>query len=126
MESGTLKGHIAMGAAAIIWGLMSPVSKLVMVAAVVVVVAPAAACAVAGVPDVRTVCHRAGLPAVDLLPKPWVYRAAIAAHAAPVEFQCLRNQAFVARHDVGKVPKALRRVPLRSDVDVNSTGYSAR
>lgn len=30
MESGTLKGHIAMGAAAIIWGLMSPVSKLVM------------------------------------------------------------------------------------------------
>ena len=30
MESGTLKGHIAMGAAAVIWGLMSPVSKLVM------------------------------------------------------------------------------------------------
>lgn len=30
MESGTLKGHIAMGTAAVIWGLMSPVSKLVM------------------------------------------------------------------------------------------------
>ena len=30
MESGTLKGHIAMGVAAVIWGLMSPVSKLVM------------------------------------------------------------------------------------------------
>ena len=27
----------------------------------------------------------------------------------------------MTRHDVGKVPKALRRVPLRSDVDVNST-----
>ena len=91
-----------------------------MVAAVIVVVAPAVACAVAGVPDVRKVCHRAGLLAVDLLQKPWVYRAAIAAHAAPVEFQCLSNQAFVARHDVGKVPKALRRVSLRPDVDVDS------
>ena len=30
MPSETLKGHIAMGAAAFIWGLMSPVSKLVM------------------------------------------------------------------------------------------------
>lgn len=30
MESGTLKGHTAMAAAAVIWGLMSPVSKLVM------------------------------------------------------------------------------------------------
>ena len=90
-----------------------------MVAAVIVVVAPAVACAVAGVPDVRKVCHRAGLLAVDLLQKPWVYRAAIAAHAAPVEFQCLSNQAFVARHDVGKVPKALRRVSLRPDVDVD-------
>ena len=30
MPSETLKGHIAMGAAAVIWGLMSPVSKLVM------------------------------------------------------------------------------------------------
>lgn len=30
MDSETLKGHTAMGAAAIIWGLMSPVCKLVM------------------------------------------------------------------------------------------------
>ena len=30
MPSEALKGHIAMGAAAVIWGLMSPVSKLVM------------------------------------------------------------------------------------------------
>lgn len=91
-----------------------------MVAAVVVVVAPAVACAVAGVPDVCKVRHRAGLPAVDLLQKPRVYRAAVAAHAAPVELQRLGDQAFVARHDVGKVPKALRRVPLRPDVDVDS------
>ena len=27
----------------------------------------------------------------------------------------------MARHNIGKVPKALRRVPLRSDVDVHST-----
>ena len=91
-----------------------------MVAAVVVVVAPAVACAVTGVPDVCKVRHRAGLPAVDLLQKPRVYRAAVAAHAAPVELQRLGDQAFVARHDVGEVPKALRRVPLRPDVDVDS------
>ena len=90
-----------------------------VVAAVVVVMTPAVACIVAGVPDVRKVRHRAGFPAVDLLQKPWVYRAAVAAHAAPVELQRLGDQAFVARHDVGKVPKALRRVPLRPDVDVD-------
>ena len=34
---------------------------------------------------------------------------------------CIRDsQAFVARHDVGKVPKALRRVSLRPDVDVDT------
>ena len=82
-----------------------------MVAAVVVVVTPAVACAVAGVPDVRKVRHRAGFPAVDLLQKPWVYRAAVAAHAAPVQLQSFCDQAFVACHDVGEVPKALRRVP---------------
>ena len=38
-----------------------------MVAAVVVVVVSAVVCAVAGVPDVRKLGHRAGLPAVDLL-----------------------------------------------------------
>ena len=38
-----------------------------MVAAVIVVVAPAVACAVAGVPDIRELGHRAGFPAVDLL-----------------------------------------------------------
>ena len=91
-----------------------------MVAAVIVVVAPAAACAVAGVPDVRKVRHRAGLPAVDLLQKPRVYRAAVAAHAAPVEFQRLSDQALMACHDVGKVAQALRRVSLRPDVDVDA------
>ena len=56
-----------------------------MVAAVVVVVTPAVACAVAGVPDVRKLCHRLGLSAVDLGEKVGVYRAAVAAHAAAVE-----------------------------------------
>ena len=91
-----------------------------MVAAVIVVVVPAVACAVAVVPDVRKLRHRAGLPAVDLLQKPWVYRAAVAAHASLVEFQRLGDQAFVARHDVGKVPKALRRVALRPNMDVDA------
>src|SRR5699024_5862846 len=38
---------------------------------------------------------------------------------APVQLQCVSNQAFMARHDVGKVPKALRRVTLRPNVDVD-------
>lgn len=91
-----------------------------MVAAVVVVVTPAVACAVAGVPDVRKLCHRLGLSAVDLGEEVWVYRAAVAAHAAAVELQSFCDQALVARHDVGEVPKALRCVALRSDVDVDS------
>ena len=56
-----------------------------MVAAVVVMLVPAVACAVAGVPDVRKLCHRLGLSAVDLGEKVGVYRAAVAAHAAAVE-----------------------------------------
>lgn len=91
-----------------------------MVAAVVVVVAPAVACAVTGVPDVCKVRHRLGFSAVDLGEEVGVYRAAVAAHAAPVELQRLGDQTFVARHDVSEVPKALRRVPLRPDVDVDS------
>ena len=46
---------------------------------------PAVACAVAGVPDVRKLCHRLGLSAVDLGEKVGVYRATVAAHAAAVE-----------------------------------------
>ncbi len=91
-----------------------------MVAAVIVVVVPAVVCAVAVVPDIRKLDHRAGLSAVDLFQEPWVYRAAVASHAALVKFQRLSDQALVACHDVGKVPKALRRVPLRPDVDVDS------
>ena len=90
-----------------------------MVAAVVVVVAPAVACAVAGVPDVRKLCHRLGLSAVDLGEEVWVYRAAVAAHAAAVELQSFCDQALVARHDVGEVPKALRCVSVCPDVDVD-------
>ncbi len=56
-----------------------------MVAAVVVMLVPAVACAVAGVPDVRKLCHRLGLSAVDLGEKVGVYRATVAAHAAAVE-----------------------------------------
>lgn len=91
-----------------------------MVAAVVVMLVSAVACAVAGVPDVRKLRHCLGLPAVDLGEEVGVYRAAVAAHAAAVELQSFCDQAFVACHDVGEVPKALRRVPLGSDVDVYS------
>src|SRR5699024_6099308 len=56
-----------------------------MVAAVVVMLVPAVACAVAGVPDVRKLRHRLGLSAVDLGEEVGVYRAAVAAHAAAVE-----------------------------------------
>ncbi len=91
-----------------------------MVAAVVVVLVSAVARAVAGVPDVRKLRHRLGLSAVDLGEEVGVYRAAVAAHAAAVKLQGFCDQAFVACHNVGEVPKALRCVALRSNVDVNS------
>ena len=90
-----------------------------MVAAVVVVLAPAVVCAVARVPDVRKGCHRGRLLPVDLLQKPRVNRAAVAAHPAPVKVQGIRNQALMACHDVGKVAERLRRVAFRPDVDVD-------
>ena len=65
-----------------------------MVAAVVVMLVPAVACAVAGVPDVRKLCHRLGLSAVDLGEEVGVYRAAVAAHAAAVELQGLLRSGF--------------------------------
>ena len=91
-----------------------------MVAAVVVVLVSAVAHAVAGVPDVRKLRHRLGLSAVDLGEEVGVYRAAVAAHAAAVKLQGFCDQAFVACHNVGEVPKALRCVALRSNMDVNS------
>ena len=91
-----------------------------VVAAVVVMLVPAVACAVAGVPDVRELRHCLGFSAVDLGEEVGVYCAAVAAHAAVVELQSFCDQAFVACHNVGEVPKALRCMPLRSNVDVDS------
>ena len=91
-----------------------------VVAAAVVVMVPAVVLAVAGVPDVCKIRHGLGLSRVDLLQESGVNRAAVAAHAAAVQLQGFRDQAFVAGHDVGEVSKALRGVALGSDVDVNS------
>ena len=56
-----------------------------MVAAPVVVAAPAMILAVASVPDIRKPCHRLWLLLIDRFQKSWVYRAAVAAHAVVVE-----------------------------------------
>ena len=91
-----------------------------MVAAAVVVLAPAVVLALAAVPDVRKLRHRAGLFAVQLVEEPRVDRAAVVAHAAAVKVKGIRQEVFVARHDVGEVAEGLRGVSLRSDVDVDS------
>ena len=91
-----------------------------MVAAVVVVLCSAVACSLRGVPDVRELAHGLRFLAVDRLQEVRVHRAAIPVHAVAVELQCLCDQAFVACHDVGEVAERLRRVAVRSDVDVDS------
>ena len=91
-----------------------------MVAAAVVVGGSAAAGAVAGVPNLGEVCHRGGLFAVQLFQEGGVHRFAVVAHPAPVEVEGVRQEAFMAGHDVGQVPQALRGVALGSDVDVDS------
>ena len=89
-----------------------------MVPAVVVVGAAVVARAVACVPDVRELRHGLRLLFVELLQEARVNRAAVAAHPAPVKVECFRDQALMARHDVGEVSQALRRVAFCPDVDV--------
>ena len=92
-----------------------------MVAALVVVGAAAlVAPAVAGVPNLGKVGHCGGLLPVQLVQKGGVHRFAVVAHPAPVEVEGVRQEAFMAGHDVGQVPQALRGVALGSDVDVDS------
>ena len=91
-----------------------------MVAAVVVVLASAVVRSVGRVPDVREGAHGLGLPAVDLGEEAGVDRPAVAADAASVELQGFGDEVFVARHNVCQVAERLRRVAVRSDVDVDS------
>ena len=91
-----------------------------MVAAVVVVLASAVVGVLTAVPDVRKVCHRGGLSAVEPFQEPGVDRSAVAADAASVEVQCACQEVFVACHDVCEVSERLGRVPLGTNVDVNT------
>ena len=91
-----------------------------MVSAVVVVLRPAVACSLRGVPDVRKLAHGLRLLAVDRLQEIRIHRAAVPVHAVAVELQSLCDQALVACHDVCEVAERLRRVAVRSDVDVDS------
>ena len=93
--------------------------KLMIPAVVVMMVAPVV-CAVALVPDVCKLRHRGGLPAVDHPEEFRVDRAAVAAGAVAVDLKGLDQKVFVACHDVGEVPKGLRCVAVRSNVDVDS------
>ena len=91
-----------------------------MVTAVIVVVAPAAVCIVATVPNIGKLCHRSWLSAVDLFQKPWINRPAVASHPALIKIQSICDQAFVAGHDVCQVAERLRRMAFGSDMDVNT------
>ena len=92
-----------------------------MIAAVVVVVGSAVFAALCAVPDVRKLCHRGGLFAVELFKESRVNCSAVAAHSALVYSDCLGDQGFVACHKVCEVSEALRCVSLGSNVAVDST-----
>ena len=91
-----------------------------MVAAVVVVLCPAVVCALARVPDVGEACHRLRLLRIDHPQEVRVDRPAVAADAAAVQLEGVGDQTLVARHDVRQVAERLRRVAVRSNVDVDS------
>ena len=91
-----------------------------MVAAVVVVLASAVVGVLAAVPNISQGCHGGGFSVVQPFQESGVNRAAVAADAASVEVQCACQEAFVACHDVGEVSQCLGRVPLGTDVDVNT------
>lgn len=91
-----------------------------MVAAVVVMVVSAVACVLAAVPNVCQGCHGGGFSVVQPFQESGVNRAAVAADAASVEVQCACQEVFVACHDVCEVSERLGRVPLGTDVDVNT------
>ena len=56
-----------------------------MIAASVVMLVPVVAGSVARVPDVRKLRHCGGFPAIQFFQKPWVNRAAVIVHPAPVK-----------------------------------------
>lgn len=92
-----------------------------VIAAVVVVVGSAVFAALCAVPDVRKLCHRGGLFAVELFKESRVNCSAVAVHSALVYSDCLGDQGFVACHKVCEVSEALRCVSLGSNVAVDST-----
>ena len=92
-----------------------------MIARVVVMLVPAAPGRLSVVPDIREGCHRLGLALVEHPQEIGVNRPAVAVDAAAVEAQGIGQEFFMACHDVGQVPKGLRRVALGSDVDVYAT-----
>ena len=91
-----------------------------VVSAAVVVVVSAVVLSLASVPDVRKGRHRPRLSGIDLSEEVRVDRPAVMVHPVGVKLQRLGEKALVACHYVGEVPKRLRRVAVRPDVDVNS------
>ena len=92
-----------------------------MVAALIVVGAAAAPTpAVAGVPYLREISHRIGFLPVQFFQEGGVYHFAIPANPSPVKVQRIRQEAFVAGHDVCKVSEGFRVVTFGADVDVDA------
>ena len=90
-----------------------------VVAAAVVVLAPAVGSSLRGVPDVCKARHRGRLLLVQGFEEVRVDRSAVASQAAFVKLQGFGKELLVACHDVGEVPEALRCVACRADVDVD-------
>ena len=80
---------------------------------------PAVVRILSAVPDVCELGHGVGLLLVEDLQELGVHRFAVAVHSAVVQVQGFGNQALVACHDVGQVPKCLRGVAFCSNVYVD-------
>lgn len=91
-----------------------------MIPAFVVMLMSAVACAVSFVPNVCQCLHGLWLFLVESLEEVPADRPAIASEAVLVKPHGGNQQAFVACHDVGKIPQGLCRVVSFADVNVYS------
>ena len=90
-----------------------------MVSRLIVMMVPSIVRILSAVPDVCKLGHGVGLLLVEDLQELGVHRFAVAVHSAVVQVQGFGNQALVACHDVGQVPKCLRGVAFCSNVYVD-------
>ena len=94
-----------------------------MVSAAVVVLCPLEIRVLAGVPNVRKPCHCGGLFPVQFPKKIGVDRPAVSCHPITVEGKCVREETFMACHDVGKIAQRFRCVTVCSDMNMYAASF---